>query len=84
MASLNSTSPLIARYYRERAEQMRISAKLFFDQSAKEAMLQVAAAYVALAKLEMSLERDLELKIKSDEMIWRSKIEIARNWRWAG
>jgi hypothetical protein len=32
----------------------------------------------------MSLERDLELKIKSDEMIWRSKIEIARNWRWAG
>ena len=84
MASLNSTSPLIARHYRERAEQTRASAKLFFDQSAKEAMLQVAAAYDALAKLEMSLERDLELRVRSDEMICRSKIEIARNWCWAG
>jgi hypothetical protein len=84
MASLSSKSPLIARQYRERAKQARASAKLFFDQSAKEAIFQVAAAYDALAKLKISLERDLELRVKSDDMICRSKIEIARNWCWAG
>ncbi len=46
---------------------MREWAGRFLDQDAKDAMLEAAAAYDTLATLRMSLERDLELRAKSDE-----------------
>jgi len=63
---------------------MREWAGRFLDQDAKNAMLEVAGAYDLLATLRMSLGRDFELRVKSDEMIKRSKLEIARNWHWVG
>ena len=84
MVTLDSNLPLVAGQYSSRAEQMREWAGRFLDQDAKKAMLHAAAAYDALATLRMSLERDFELRAKSDEMIKRSKLEIARNWHWVG
>jgi hypothetical protein len=84
MVTLNSNLPLVSGQCSSRAEQMRDWAGRFLDQDAKDAMLQAAAAYDTLATLRMSLERDLELRAKSDEMIKHSKLEIARNWHWVG
>ena len=47
-------------------------------------MLFVAAAYETLAKLKVSLERDLELRTVSEAMVKSAQLEIARNWRWVG
>jgi len=84
MVTLNSNLPLVSEQCSIRAEQMRKWAGRFLDQDAKNAMLEVAGAYDLLATLRMSLGRDFELRVKSDEMIKRSKLEIARNWHWVG
>ena len=84
MGILNSNLPLVSAQCCKRAEQMRMKADLCCDQYARETMNWVAAAYDALATLRISLERDLELRAKSDDLIQRSMIEIGRNWRWVG
>ena len=76
--------PLVAGACRERAEQARIFASRLLEPSAKKDMLFVAAAYETLAKLKISLERDLELRTVSETMIESAKLEIGRNWRWVG
>jgi hypothetical protein len=76
--------PLVGEECRCRAEQTRLVASRFVDPTAKQGMLQAAAAYESLATLKRSLEYDLELTVKSREMIDAARLEIKRNWRWVG
>lgn len=75
---------LNSQVYRRRAVQALSLAEGFLDPTAKYTMLSVASGYEALSSLKISLERDLELRVMSEEKIRSAQHLIAHDWHWAG
>lgn len=76
--------PTSSEECRRRSIYASLAARRYSDTVAKRSMLFLAVSYETLAAVKMSLEREVELRAKSEDMMAASMIEAAKTWRWVG